>query len=250
MANVYLTESTMLSDERVQRIIQQDKRKERILQVFFKEDEPITYDQVSTIAAAGKKMSVDTTKFASRDDMLLYLGYQLGSSTKPSDVLYALFEDAGIMEFLKKHEILEIGVAEPEKRTGRPGRKKKRPTEGGQEPPAVEPETSVAAGATESKENVSMDINHNLAPFLEENDAKVFASIMGIRAKDIEYEGTEEALAAEIAECMQRVETEQANFKATLVETFGAEKGTKVYDLVNPNYVFLRGSLACVKKAN
>lgn len=240
----------MLADARVQRIIQQDKRKERILQVFFNEDEPITYDQVSTIAAAGKKMSVDTIKFASRDDMLLYLGYQLGSSTKPSDVLYALFEDSGIMEFLKKHEILEIGAAEPEKRTCRSGRKKKSQMEVGQEPPDAEQKTSAEVSVGESKENVSMDVNHDIGPFLEENDAKVFASIMGVRAKDIEYEGTEENLAAEIAGCMQKVETEQANFKATLVEAFGAEKGTKVYDLVNQNYVFLRGSLACVKKAN
>ena len=55
VANIYLTESSLLLDDKIKRLLQQDGRKEKILQVFFTKGETITYDQVETISLAGQK---------------------------------------------------------------------------------------------------------------------------------------------------------------------------------------------------
>ena len=83
----------------------------------------------------------------------------------------------------------------------------------------------------------------------EGSDRQVFMSIMGVSCKDINYQGSQEQLALDIADCMQEVEVHQANFKQELCKKFGDENGQKVYELVNPNYVYLRGSLACVSNS-
>ena len=125
MANIYLTESSLLLDDKIKRLLQQDGRKEKILQVFFTKGETITYDQVETISLAGQKMQVNTIEIASKDDMLIRLGYLMGSTRKSNDTVYAFFEDGAIMQFLKNYGIEALDDALQEKKRSSAGRKKK-----------------------------------------------------------------------------------------------------------------------------
>lgn len=262
MANIYLTESGLLLDDKIKRLLQQDGRKEKILQVFFTKGETITYDQVETIALAGQKMQVNTLEIASKDDMLIRLGYLMGSTRKSNDTVYAFFEDGAIIQFLKNYGIEALDDALHEKKRSSAGRKKKSTEEtqqtGKEEPDDVKPKDN-ESGCDQNEEKKTSDSE---APFVKEktenkvpsiskegSDRQVFMSIMGVSCKDINYQGSQEQLALDIADCMQEVEVHQANFKQELCKKFGDENGQKVYELVNPNYVYLRGSLACVSNS-
>lgn len=50
-------------------------------------------------------MQVNTIEIASKDDMLIRLGYLMGSTRKSNDTVYAFFEDGAIMQFLKNYGI-------------------------------------------------------------------------------------------------------------------------------------------------
>lgn len=262
MANIYLTESSLLLDDKIKRLLQQDGRKEKILQVFFTKGETITYDQVETISLAGQKMQVNTIEIASKDDMLIRLGYLMGSTRKSNDTVYAFFEDGAIMQFLKNYGIEALDDVLQEKKRSSAGRRKKSNEETQQtsqeEPDDVKPKDNESGyNKNEEKETSNSEASsmkektENKVPSIskEGSDRQVFMSIMGVSCKNINYQGSQEQLALDIADCMQEVEVHQANFKQELCKKFGDENGQKVYELVNPNYVYLRGSLACVSNS-
>lgn len=70
-------------------------------------------------------MQVNTIEIASKDDMLIRLGYLMGSTRKSNDTVYAFFEDGAIMQFLKNYGIEALDDVLQEKKRSSAGRRKK-----------------------------------------------------------------------------------------------------------------------------
>lgn len=250
----YITVSKMLHEERLQEILQTETKKERRLYLFCDKKDMFSFEDVSGLLPAAKKMEIIPKCCASDQDILLQIG-MLAAQKKSSDQVYTVLPMEDFDEILLAYGI-ERYNGKSQKNTGSVSRKparKKKDTEDNKDSKdassgkkAVKAKTDLDIHIQPVMNPPEYEIKH---PSISDNptERKLFLSILETDAEKFGFEGTDSEFAEAVADCLQDEFVNHANLEIELKKKFGEEKGKEMCSILADKKVFLLNSLSCRK---